>query len=124
MNTKSRIATMAALIGIALSATAAHSAMVMPAQRMQVMPAQQIFLPIYSLSCVVQGTPVEFPNDVMIRNTGYTTIAAGTWIKWYLHASANGWHQLAQPLAPNQHLFLNNIMGGWPAGASCTAQVQ
>lgn len=79
----------------------------------------------YPVSCVVQGTPVEFPSDVLIRNTGAFTIPAGKWVQWYLHNQANGWYQLSDPLASNDAVFLSDVIpGGWPAGATCSAEVQ
>ncbi len=110
--------------GIAIAATAAEAARYRPAQQVQLVPGMQFIVPVTSLSCVVAGTPVEFPDDIMITNTGNTTLAAGSKINWYLHANAYGVHTLAQPLAPTQYVLLANVSGGWPAGASCTASKQ
>jgi hypothetical protein len=128
MNTKLMKAAVLLLAGLA-TATAAHAQVyrLAPAQTtpnavMQANP--NIILPHPTMSCIVQGTPVEFPSDVLLRNTSSYTLPAGKWVYWYLHSQANGWHQLSAPLGANAAFYLNNVIpGGWSAGATCSAQV-
>ena len=127
MTTKLIKAAVLLFAGLA-TATAAHAQVyrLAPAQTpsavMQANP--NIIVPLPTVSCVVQGTPVEFPSDVLIRNTSSYALPAGKWIYWHLHNQAYGWHQLSAPLAANAAFYLNNVIpGGWPAGATCSAQV-
>jgi hypothetical protein len=127
MNTKLIKAAVLLLAGLATTSAAdATNFRLAPAQApnavIQVNP--NILVPLPTASCVVQGTPVEFPDDIRLTNTSPYALQAGKWIYWHLHNQAYGWHQLSAPLAPNASVFLGNAFtGGWPAGATCTAQV-
>ena len=80
---------------------------------------------MYKLSCVVQGTPVEFPDDVMLKNVGASAIPAGKKIHWAIpNTSRKGDVTLTANLAPGATKFLSGVLpGGHPAGAACTATV-
>jgi hypothetical protein len=77
-----------------------------------------------TLSCVVQGTPVEFPNDITIHNVGSDAINAGTTIKWMVNPSIEGIYQLTSTLPQNKTALLADVVaGGLPAGTPCSASV-
>jgi hypothetical protein len=77
------------------------------------------FLPKFE--CRAQGTPVEFPDDIIIINKSSYAIAAGTQVKWQMvQLNSSGYKTLPQ-LAPGQHVFISHANpGGVPAGAACT----
>lgn len=79
----------------------------------------------YSLQCRAQGTPVEFPNDVVVINSGVGTIATGTKIEWKMtQGNFSGVYTLSSPLAPKEGAFISSVLpGGVPAATPCTAKV-
>lgn len=72
-------------------------------------------------SCVVKGTPSEFPNDIALVNKGITVIKAGTAVKWSVPlVNANGLYKLTADLAPGKQVALVNVIpGGVEAGSTC-----
>lgn len=77
----------------------------------------------FSFGCVVQGTPVEFPDDIVITNKGPGTVPAGTKAKWTL-ANKTGVVTLPE-LAKGKTFFVANAFpGGLAAGTPCTAVIQ
>ncbi|MFH1529740.1 MAG: hypothetical protein ABIK09_03275 [Pseudomonadota bacterium] len=79
---------------------------------------------ITKFSCVVQGSPSEFPDDLYITNTGNYTQPKGTKIAWKV-ANKSGTHTLTSDLAPKSGFSVNNaIPGGLQAGTSCVANLK
>ena len=78
-----------------------------------------------SFTCVVQGTPVEFPDDIVIKNSGVVVVAKGTKIHWQLpNTSRQGDYTFDADLAPGASKMLSGVLpGGHPAGAACTVKV-
>ena len=77
------------------------------------------------LKCVVQGTPVEFPDDILITNESSSTIVQGTKIAWSMTGFPGGTHVLEEDLAPGKGFYiLGALPGGMEAGRKCTANVQ
>ena len=76
------------------------------------------------LSCVVQGTPVEFPNDISITNDGSASVPAGTTIEWS-HPFASGTHVLTEDLDPGESFFVLEALApeADEAGSECSANV-
>ena len=116
-----RTAALAALLAVtAGAATAAslsrHSA---SKQVLQKAPDRAIVQAV-AFDCRAQGTPVEFPNDLVVVNKGPGTVAAGTKINWRMENSFTQGSYVLPALAPNQQVFINNANpGGLPAGAKC-----
>ena len=79
-------------------------------------------LSLYHLGCQVAGTPVEFPNDVELTNTGATTIPSGYKVHWVVPAPHHeGTYTFSVPLPAGQHVFIGNaVPGGAGAGEACT----
>lgn len=109
--------------GLLLVAGAAHGATQTTPGNMAVNPfAVRAFV---SIGCVAQGTPVEFPNDIVLSNKGNVTLAAGTRIQWIMTApNRSGVYKLTAPLAPGKAVFVANVLGsGVGAGHPCSAKV-
>ncbi len=72
-------------------------------------------------NCVVQGTPVEFPNDIAISHNYNFTVPAGTKVAYVAPFGKSGVVTLPA-LAPGKvHYVMNVFPGGGPAGAPCSA---
>lgn len=85
------------------------------------------------LGCVVQGTPVEFPDDITITNeSNNVTASTGTTIQWKVQGPvANappafaGEHVITGDLAPGEGLLIAGVLpGGQEAGTECEAEVK
>lgn len=74
------------------------------------------------LSCVVQGTPVEFPNDILVTNQSIATLAAGRTIEWS-HMNQSGTHDLEADLGPSQSIYISDLPFADEAGKECKAKV-
>jgi hypothetical protein len=79
-------------------------------------------LDIFSTTCVVRGTPNEFPNDIRLSNTSAATIPAGHKVRWVVNAPHyEGIYTFVAPLAAGKNVFLSNVIpGGVAAGTPCT----
>ena len=79
-------------------------------------------LSLYHLGCPVWGTPVDFPNDVELTNTGGATIPSGYKIHWDVPAPHHeGTYTFTAPLPAGQHVFIGNaVPGGAGRGEQCT----
>lgn len=67
-------------------------------------------------SCQVAGTPAEFPDDLLVTNTGNRPIPAGALVSWRVAGpDFAGKARLASPLQPGQSAQLRNAI---PGGAS------
>jgi len=74
------------------------------------------------LSCVVSGTPSEFPDDLRIANAGVAALPAGIDIKWKAAGRA-GVASLGKALQPGKSIKLSNVLpGGVEAGTVCSAK--
>jgi hypothetical protein len=105
--------------GAVCQVTFAASMMAVPVEArvpMQVKPA---------LSCVVQGTPVEFPDDIVLKNVGMVVVAKGTKIHWAIPATTRqGDYTFTEDLAVGASKMVPGVLpGGHPAGAPCTVNV-
>lgn len=90
--------------------------------------AQQAQVPVavsYSFGCVVQGTPVEFPDDIRIKNLGTQAVPKGTTLRWSIpNTNRAGNHVLTADLAPEAMITLSGVVsGGTAAGAACDVTV-
>lgn len=85
-----------------------------------------VAVPLYKLGCVVQGTPVEFPDDVNITNNGTSTVKKGKTLHWEIpNTSRKGDYVLTQDLLAGKSVFVSGALpGGHPAGAQCTVTVK
>ncbi|MBI4923939.1 MAG: hypothetical protein HY834_19570 [Devosia nanyangense] len=65
------------------------------------------------LNCAVAGTPVEFPDDLVIANAGLIDVAAGTQIQWQVAAAGQtGIAVLAKTLKPGKSVKFNGVLAG------------
>jgi hypothetical protein len=73
------------------------------------------------LNCAVAGTPVEFPDDLVIANAGLIDVAAGTQIQWQIAAAGqSGIAVLAKTLKPGKSVKFNGVLaGGVEIGTAC-----
>jgi hypothetical protein len=80
---------------------------------------------VTKVECKVQGTPVEFPDDILIVNSGNVTIAKGQKISWKVpKINKTGIHTLAADLLAGKSVFVDGALpGGIEAGAACEASV-
>jgi hypothetical protein len=75
------------------------------------------------VSCIVQGTPSEFPHDIAITNRSPGIIAAGSTIHWAVE-DKNGTFKLAGDVAAGKGFYIRNILpDGAQAGTQCAAAV-
>ncbi|HMQ58373.1 MAG TPA: hypothetical protein PKE65_07475 [Rhizobiaceae bacterium] len=75
------------------------------------------------LKCQAQGSPVEFPNDIVIRNGGASTVPAGTKVKWQMLGLNSSGVVTLPALGPGQQHFISNANpGGLEAGHPCTVK--
>jgi hypothetical protein len=75
----------------------------------------------YSFDCVVQGSPVEFPDDIYVKNTGNVTVFKGTIVHWSIpNTGREGDYVLTEDLAPGKSMFFSGVVGGGlSAGTKC-----
>jgi hypothetical protein len=102
--------------GVACQVTFPGSIHLQPGTPMQVKP---------SLTCVVQGTPVEFPDDIVLKNSGMVIVTKGTKVHWSIPATTRqGDYTFTEDLAVGASKMLSGVLpGGHPAGAVCTVTV-
>jgi hypothetical protein len=114
---------LAAAAGVALAAQ--PPAVQISPERVPMQPMRPDLQVAYNVACRVQGTPVEFPNDITIINNGPATVPAGTKLHWWMTKPAKqGDHVLGSDLPANKHVLISNaIPGGLPAGMSCGVKV-
>src|SRR5262245_28716168 len=84
--------------------------------------AFQIYIP--KLACMHAGTPVEFPDDIILVNKGTSMIPAGTKVLWKMtNLPQQGVYTFSAPLAPNKMVFLSGALGyAMEAGKPCTVK--
>ena len=75
------------------------------------------------LDCRAYGTPIDFPDDIILTNEGPGTVRAGTRIRWRMEGGNGGVHVLPA-LAPKQSTYIFNANpGGIPTGRKCKADI-
>lgn len=81
---------------------------------------------LYSLDCTVQGTPVEFPDDVYVHNKGTVAVAKGKILHWSIpNTTRAGDYTLTEDLAAGKGVFLSGVVGGgMAAGVRCSVTVK
>jgi hypothetical protein len=77
--------------------------------------------PGLKLSCSVAGTPVEFPDDIFIANTGTVAVPAGTKIRWHVASlGLDGVATLDRTLKTGKSIGLRGVLeGGAEIGTPC-----
>jgi hypothetical protein len=76
-----------------------------------------------AIACQVAGTPVEFPDDLLLINHG-AALSAGTTIKWKVKAAGQGFVQLPKDLPTGGSIKAPGVLGaGVEAGKPCTAKI-
>ncbi|MFA6955635.1 MAG: hypothetical protein WC538_07175 [Thermoanaerobaculia bacterium] len=76
--------------------------------------------------CVVQGSPTEFPDDVLITNKLTTTVAKGKTIHWSIpNTTRQGDYVLTEDLLGGKSVFVSGaVPGGMSAGVKCDAKLK
>lgn len=79
----------------------------------------------YRIACVADGTPVEFPNDLVFTNRG-AVIPAGTKLNWAMVGHGfSGVYTLGSALQTGGAVRVSNVLpGGVEAGKSCQVAAQ
>ena len=79
------------------------------------------YLPILRVGCVANGTPSEFPNDILFTNKG-SKLNAGTKLRWtFSSPNHTGTFTLASALNPGASVRASNVIpGGIEAGRYCS----
>lgn len=77
--------------------------------------------PGLKLSCTVAGTPVEFPDDIFIANTGSVAVPAGTKIHWQVASlGLDGVATLDKTLKGGKSIGVRGVIkGGAEIGTPC-----
>ena len=76
------------------------------------------------LSCTVAGSPVEFPNDLMIKNEGLGIVKKGMILTWATKGE-KGKHVVTENLEPSKTLRLNDVLKrSLEAGTKCSIKLQ
>lgn len=75
------------------------------------------------VTCMVAGSPSEFPDDLWFFNKGIGAIAKGTKVQWSLPGTTKtGQFVLQADLPMGQAVFAGGILGnGYEAGHACKA---
>lgn len=74
-----------------------------------------------TVECIVQGQPVEFPNDIWVKNVSSAKFVAGKKISYQVPGHI-GSHTLVADLNPGQSIFLANVLPfSVEAGKPCYA---
>jgi hypothetical protein len=76
------------------------------------------------VTCMVSGSPSEFPDDLWFFNKGVGTIAKGTKVLWNLPGTTTkGQFVLNADLTPGKAVFAGGVLGnGYEAGRPCKAK--
>lgn len=107
-------------IAAALAVLAASQA---ASQSIQINPGILQLKPI--VTCVVAGSPAEFPDDLEFWNKGIGTLAAGTKVQWNLPGTNKyGQYVLKAALPAGKGVKASGILGtSYEAGRPCYAKV-
>jgi hypothetical protein len=115
---------MKTLVAIVLAATAAtasaHAQSFKPVTRDMHRAAPYVV----PLGCEINGSPAEFPNDLVFFNRGSVTLMAGHKIAWRTFGPAyQNTYTLTAELRPGAAVRANNVLpGGIEAGKPCQAR--
>ena len=83
MNTIKSIAVVATILGLATAATAEkHDGGISKELTTAGSGLQREVQGSFNLICKVQGTPIDFPNDVVLLNEGLGPVPKGTVVQW------------------------------------------
>lgn len=83
--------------------------------------SSQAFQP--KLDCHAHGTPIDFPDDILVTNEGPGTVRAGTRIRWRMESGNDGTYALPA-LAPKESTYIFAVNpGGISTGSRCTAGI-
>ena len=75
------------------------------------------------LDCRAHGTPIDFPDDIIVTNEGPGFVRAGTKIRWQMDGGSQGIHVLPA-LAPSESTYIFKANpGGIPTGRKCKADI-
>ena len=75
------------------------------------------------LDCRAHGTPIDFPDDIIVTNEGPGFVRAGTKIRWQMDGGSHGVHVLPA-LAPTESTYIFKANpGGIPTGRKCKADI-
>ena len=76
------------------------------------------------LNCKIAGTPVEFPNDLMVINEGKSAIKKGTTLIWKTKGE-KGSHIMKKDLATGESVSLSDVLkNGESAGNKCQVTIK
>jgi hypothetical protein len=77
--------------------------------------------PGLKLSCIVAGTPTEFPDDLFVANTGLVVVPAGTKVRWQIASlGLEGVATLQSALKPGKSIGIRGVLkGGAEIGTPC-----
>ena len=76
------------------------------------------------LACKVQGTPSEFPNDLVVKNKGKETVKAGMFLFWSVKGR-KGEFKLQKDLKSGDFVMINDVLGGgMEAGLECRVELK
>lgn len=108
--------------GEVLTCSVAEPAMLTPSKVPRVISTTKP-VALAQFDCIVQGSPSEFPDDIMITNKGATTVPKGKTFHWTIpNTSRQGDWVLTSDLLAGKSVFASGVVGGGhPAGAKCTA---
>lgn len=80
--------------------------------------ALQVYAP--KLNCFIGGTPIEFPDDVVLANVGVSTIQPGTKVHWSIQ-NYQGNYTFNAPLTPNHVVLISGVVAAYlGAGTPCS----
>jgi len=79
-------------------------------------------VPPLKLACKAQGSPPDFPSDLLLTNIGATAVPSGTRIRWAMNYdhSKNGNYQFTASLSQGKSRYVPGVAGGTGRGAPCT----
>lgn len=83
------------------------------------------YYPIVRVGCVANGTPSEFPNDILFTNRG-SKLNAGAKLPWtFTSPNLTGTYTLASALNSGASVRASNVVpGGIEVGRYCSVKVQ
>jgi hypothetical protein len=97
---------------------------------MQAQPATKAenvanYLPVLRVGCVANGTPSEFPNDILFTNRG-SKLNAGARLRWtFTSPNLTGTYTLTSALNAGASVRASNVVpGGIEAGRYCSVTVK
>lgn len=130
MNSRTRLLLLVLTVAVALLASGAFAADPKPTAQAEKpvatqMPSAMEPVPIKKVDCVVQGSPVEFPDDLYMKNAGNVVLPKGTKISWAIpNTVRKGTYTLTADLAVGSGTIASGLLpGGHPAGVIGTCSI-